>query len=71
VVGNACFGDADWSLIQSARGLAGRSGADLLSVTFTGMMADSEFVRASPWPDLRFPKIADAVLSLFEERTAC
>jgi len=71
VVGSACFGDADWSLVQSARRLAGTSGAELLSVTFTGATADSEFVSASPWPDLRSPKIADAVLSWFEERTAC
>jgi hypothetical protein len=71
VVGSACFGDADRILTQSARQLAASSGADLLSVSFTGRTADSEFVTANPWPDLRSPKIADAVMSCFEERSAC
>ena len=71
VVGNTCFGDADWTLMTSARRLAGNSGAALLSVKFTGTTADSEFVDASPWPNLGSPQLADAVLSYFEAKSAC
>jgi hypothetical protein len=71
VVGNSCFGDADWTLMTSAQRLAAKSGAVLLSVKFTGSTADSEFVDASPWPNLGSPQLADAVLSYFEERSAC
>jgi len=71
VVGNSCFGDADWTLITSARRLAANCGAVLLSVRFTGTTADSEFIDANPWPNLGSPQIADAVLFCFEERSVC
>jgi hypothetical protein len=71
VVGQACVGDADWTLITSARRLASSCGADLLSVRFAGATADSEFVHASPLPNMGSPQIADAVLSYFEEKSAC
>ena len=71
VVGNTCLGDADWTLMASARRLADNAGADLLSVEFTGPTADSEFVTATPWPNLGSPRIADAVLSYFVENYPC
>ena len=71
VVGELCFGGGDPTLIKSARQLAKNSGADLLSVSFSGCDADSEFVSASPWPDLGSPDIADAVLSCFKEKRSC
>src|SRR4051794_20799639 len=71
VVGDLCFGGGDATLMKGARQLAKRSGADLLSVCFSGCDADSDFVSANPWPDLGSPEMADAVLSCFEEKRSC
>jgi hypothetical protein len=67
VVGNACFGDGDRTLMNRARRLAMMSGTDLLSVRFSG----SKLVSASSWPDVCSPEFADAVLSCFMGRALC
>jgi len=71
VIGEACFGDVTEPLITKARKLAKAAGATLLSVHFKGSDANSAFVRASVWPDLASPGIADAVLHCLSGKAVC
>jgi hypothetical protein len=61
VVGERCLGDLHPRLAAQARRLAGAAGTDLLAVGFDGPGPRAAFLRASAWPRLDDPAVADAL----------
>jgi hypothetical protein len=62
VVGDRCLG-ADGEPAAQALQLAHRVGVELLAVVFRRRGGRAELTAVSPWPDLREPVVADAVLA--------
>ena len=65
VIGDHCIGRVPSSLCDQARRLADIAGVEMLTVRFSGLDEDAEFVEAFLSADVSQPDVADSILGCF------